>query len=81
MSYGEDIISAYMNVDLSDESMSITRPAFEFPLNELTNPPAGTSVEATEVSMNDQAAASADTEFQAFKVLATNRTRLRSLTY
>jgi GATA-binding protein len=74
MSYGEDIISVHMNVDSSDESMSITRPAFEFPLDELMNSPdapAGTSVEATEVSMNDQAAASAAAEFRAFKVPAT----------
>lgn len=76
MSYGEDVISVHMNLDSSDESMSIARPAFEFPLDELMNSPdapasTSTSIEATELAMNNQAAASAAAEFQAFKVPAT----------
>lgn len=74
MSYGEDFISVHMNIDSSDESMSVTRPAFEFPLDELMNSPdahAGISVELTDASAHDQAAASAAAEFQAFKIPAT----------
>jgi GATA-binding protein len=73
MSYGEDVISVHINIDSSDESMSITRPAFEFPLDELMNSPddhAGTSVELAEASTHDQVAASAAAEFQAFKIPA-----------
>lgn len=37
--YGEDTISVHMNIDSSDESMSVSRPAFEFPLDELMDSP------------------------------------------